>query len=79
MWNGYGTHSTKNLPLVLGGGGFKHGEHKVYPEEDAKRVPASNLMLSILQSCGVEIDQFGASTGALQDWNGIRLIFLPYE
>ena len=60
-----GTHSTKNLPLVLGGGGFKHGEHKVYPEEDAKRVPASNLMLSILQSCGVEIDQFGASTSAL--------------
>ena len=37
----------------------------MYPEEDAKRVPASNLMLSILQSCGVEIDQFGASTGAL--------------
>jgi hypothetical protein len=26
-----GTHQTKNLPLVLAGGGFKHGEHKVYP------------------------------------------------
>ena len=60
-----GTHSTKNLPLVLAGGGFKHGEHKVYPEEDGKRVPAANLLLSILQSCGLEIDQFGASTGTL--------------
>ena len=26
-----GGHSTRNLPLVLAGGGFKHGEHKVYP------------------------------------------------
>ena len=60
-----GTHSTSNLPLVLAGGGFKHGEHKVYPEEDGKRVPAANLLLSILQSCGLEIDQFGASTGTL--------------
>ena len=60
-----GTHSTRNLPLVLAGGGFKHGEHKVYPEEDGKRVPAANLLLSILQSCGLEIDQFGASTGTL--------------
>ena len=66
-----GTHSTKNLPLILAGGGFKHGEHKVYPDEDGTRVPASNLLLSILQSSGVEIDQFGASTGTLSglEWS----------
>ena len=60
-----GTHSTKNLPLILGGGGFNHGEHKVYPDVDAQRVPAANLLLSILQSCGVEIDQFGTSSATL--------------
>ena len=60
-----GTHSTRNLPLVLAGGGFKHGEHKVYPEENGKRIPAANLLLSILQTCGLEIDQFGTSTGTL--------------
>ena len=60
-----GTHQTKNLPLVLAGGGFKHGEHKVYPEPDGQRVPAANLLLSILQNCGLEIDRFGASTGSL--------------
>ncbi|MDH3584205.1 MAG: DUF1552 domain-containing protein [Phycisphaerae bacterium] len=60
-----GTHSTRNLPLVLAGGGFKHGEHRVYPEPDPDRVPAANLLLSILQQSGVEIDRFGSSTGSL--------------
>lgn len=60
-----GTHSTKNLPLILAGGGFRHGEHKVYPEEKGQRVPASNLLLSMLQNSGVEADRFGASTGTL--------------
>jgi hypothetical protein len=60
-----GEHSTKNLPLVLAGGGFKHGEHKVYPAEGAKRVPAANLLLSILRNHGLEVERFGTSTGTL--------------
>ncbi len=60
-----GPHSTKNLPLLLAGGGFRHGEYKVYPEDDAKRVPAANLLLSILQNHGLEIDRFGSSSGSL--------------
>ncbi|MDP6358046.1 MAG: DUF1552 domain-containing protein, partial [Planctomycetota bacterium] len=61
-----GPHSTKDLPLLLAGGGFKHGEHKVYPEEKGKRIPAANLLLSILQNHGLEIDQFGTSKGTLK-------------
>ncbi|MFP6900465.1 MAG: DUF1552 domain-containing protein [Opitutales bacterium] len=61
-----GTHSTKNMPLVLAGGGYKHGEHKVYPEPDGERVPAANLLLSILQNSGLEIDRFGSSAGTLR-------------
>ena len=60
-----GPHSTKNLPLLVAGGGFKHGESKVYPEEKSKRIPASNLLLSMLQNFGVETDRFGPSTGTL--------------
>ncbi|MFT5497858.1 MAG: hypothetical protein ACI9TH_003265 [Kiritimatiellia bacterium] len=65
-----GTHQTKNLPLVLAGGGFKHGEHKVYPEPEGQRVPAANLLLSILQHAGLEMDRFGSSSGTLTglDW-----------
>jgi len=59
-----GTHSTRNLPLLLAGGGFRHGESKIYPE-DTKRVPAANLLLSMLQNFGVEADRFGTSTSTL--------------
>ena len=61
-----GTHSTRNLPLILAGGRFRHGEHKIYPEPDGERIPAANLLLSILQQCGLEIDRFGSSTGTLR-------------
>ena len=64
-----GTHSTTNLPLVLAGGGFKHGEHKIFPEADQARVPAANLLLSILQNSGLEIDKFGSSTGNLRGFD----------
>ena len=65
-----GPHSTKNLPLVVAGGGFHHGEHKVYPDsESAHRVPAANLLLSILQNHGVEVERFGTSSGTLTDFD----------
>jgi len=60
-----GQHSTRDLPLLLAGGGFKHGEHKVYSDEKGKRTPAANLLLSMLQNFGLEIDRFGTSTGTL--------------
>jgi hypothetical protein len=67
-----GTHTNKNMPLVLAGGSFKHGEHKVYPEPDSQRVPAANLLLSILQNGGLNIDRFGSSSGSLTglEWRG---------
>ena len=60
-----GTHSCKNMPLVLAGGGFKLGEHRAMPEGKTDRVKACNLLLSMLQNFGLEVDQFGTSTGTL--------------
>lgn len=60
-----GTHSCKNMPLVLAGGGFKLGEHRVMPAEEPHRVKACNLLLSMLQNFGMEVDRFGTSTGTL--------------
>ncbi len=60
-----GHHTTKDLPLLLAGGGFRHGESRIYPEEEGKRVMAANLLLSMLQNFGLEIDRFGTSTGTL--------------
>lgn len=64
-----GTHSCKNMPLVLAGGGFKLGQHHALPEQDPYRVKACNLLLSMLQNFGLEVDRFGTSTGTL---NGLE-------
>jgi hypothetical protein len=53
------------MPLVLAGGGFKLGEHRVLPPEKGQRVKACNLLLSMLQNFGLEADRFGTSTGTL--------------
>ena len=55
------SHDWHNLPLVLAGGGFKHGQHVAY---DAKHnTPFGNLFVTMLQRMGLEIDRFGSSTG----------------
>jgi hypothetical protein len=56
-------HSTKNMPVLLTGGGFKHGQHLAFSSEDAP--PLANLYVSMLQRLGIETDQFGTSTGTL--------------
>jgi hypothetical protein len=56
-------HSTKNLPMLLAGGGFRHGQHLAF---DANAPPPlSNLYVSMLQRLGIESDAFGTSTGTL--------------
>ena len=58
-------HTNHDLPIVLAGGGFKHGEHKRFPNEARRRVPLCNLFVSMLQQFGVETDTFSTSTGTL--------------
>lgn len=60
-----GEHATRNLPIVLAGGDYKLGEHCVLPEGKTERLPAANLLLSVLQKFGVEAESFGTSKGTL--------------
>jgi hypothetical protein len=62
MGNG-SSHSNKNLPIILAGGGYRHQGHVRLPEEKPKRVPLCNLYVTVLQSFGMETDVFNASTG----------------
>lgn len=64
MGNG-SSHSNKNLPVMLAGGGFKHQGHLVLPEEGRKRVPLCNLYLTMLQKFGLTIDAFNASNSTI--------------
>lgn len=61
------SHTNNDLPIILAGGGFKHGEHKKYPQESRQRVPLCNLYVTMLQRFGVETDQFSTSTSTLTD------------
>lgn len=64
MGNG-NSHTNHDLPIVLAGGGFRHGRHLRMPSETNKRVPLCNLYVSMLQRFGVETDRFSTSTGTL--------------
>lgn len=57
------THGTKNMPVLLAGGGFHHGQHLAFDESNAP--PLSNLFVSMLQRMGIDADKFGSSTGTL--------------
>ena len=57
------THDNTNLPILLAGGGFRHGSHLAFKADD--NAPLSNLFVSILQRLGIEADAFASSTGTL--------------
>ena len=56
------SHTSDDLPILVAGGDFSHGQHIVHEGDNA---PLSNLFLTMLQDHGVETDAFGQSTGTL--------------
>lgn len=57
------SHSNQNLPLILAGGGFKHGRHLAFDKQN--NTPLANLFVTMLQNLGIETDKFSSSTGTL--------------
>ena len=57
------THDNTNLPILLAGGGFKHGQHLAVRRD--QNTPLCNLYVSMLRKMGVDADAFGSSTGSL--------------
>lgn len=58
-------HTHENLPVVLaghGGGAFETGRFL-----QAEKQPMANLFVSMLNTCGVSVDQFGDSTSSLSE------------
>ena len=56
-------HNTNNLPVLLAGGGFKHGAHLAF--DGVVNKPLGNLFVSMLQQMGVETGEFASGTGTL--------------
>ena len=57
------SHSNDNLPVLLAGGGFQHGQHLAFDRQ--KNYPLTNLYLSMLQRLGIESGEFSTSKGTM--------------
>lgn len=58
-------HTNSNLPMILAGGRFKHGQHLAFDPKSRTRPPLTNLYVSMLQQFGLETDKFATSSGTL--------------
>lgn len=57
------SHANTNLPVLLAGGGFKHGQHLAFDKEN--NYPLTNLYVSMLQRLGIESNAFSTSKGTM--------------
>ncbi|GAB5402601.1 MAG: DUF1552 domain-containing protein [Aureliella sp.] len=60
-------HDNRNMPVLLAGGSFKHGQHLAFDRKN--NYPLTNLYVDILQEVGLETDSFSTSTSTM---TGIR-------
>lgn len=57
------SHDTKNMPLLIAGGGFQHGQHVAFDVNN--NTPVCNLFVSMMQRMGLEEERFATSKGAM--------------
>jgi hypothetical protein len=58
------SHSNTNLPVLLAGGGFKHGKHLAFDKDN--NYPLTNLYVSMLQRFGIETREFSTGKGTMR-------------
>lgn len=58
-------HGTTNLPILLAGGGYRHGRH--IAGDAANNTPLAKLFVNMLQKFGMETDRFGSGTGTITE------------
>ena len=58
------SHANTNLPVLLAGGGFRHGQHLAF--DKAHNYPLTNLFVSMLQRLGIETREFSTGKGTFR-------------
>ncbi len=58
------SHANTNLPVLLAGGGFKHGQHLAFDQQN--NYPLTNLFVSMLQRLGIEASEFSTGKGTFR-------------
>ncbi len=62
-----GSHSSRNLPVIVGGGGMTHGKHHRFERNGRDGRPLSDLFVTLLQQLGIEKESFSTSAGNMND------------
>jgi hypothetical protein len=57
-------HTCFNMPVILAGGGFRHGQNFAFDMRN--NYPLPNLFVSMLQRMGIETDRFASGTGTVR-------------
>lgn len=57
------SHDNKNMPIIIAGGGFQHGQHLAF--DPLKNPPLCNLYVQLLRRLGANVDSFGSSNGTI--------------
>jgi hypothetical protein len=57
-------HICTNMPVILAGGGFRHGQNLAF--NTMTNYPLPNLYVSMLQRLGIETDRFASATGTMR-------------
>jgi hypothetical protein len=58
------SHDNKNMPVLLAGGGFRHGQHLAFDRRNNHPLP--NLYVSLLQRMGLDEDRFASGTATMK-------------
>lgn len=58
-------HGTTNLPIMLAGGGYRHGQH--IAGDTGNNTPLAKLYVNMLQKFGVPTDKFGSGAGTITE------------
>lgn len=57
------SHDNKNMPIIVAGGGFRHGQHLAF--DPKKNPPLCNLYVQFLRRLGADVSTFGSSSGTI--------------
>ncbi|MCM8530630.1 MAG: DUF1552 domain-containing protein [Lentisphaeraceae bacterium] len=60
-------HDTRNMPTIIAGGNFKHGQHLAF--DSVYNEPLANLYVMMLNNLGIHDETFASSTGTLKGMN----------
>lgn len=58
------SHANNNLPALLAGGGFRHGQHLAFDVNN--NYPLTNVFVSMLQRLGIETNEFSTGRGTFR-------------